>query len=583
MRAILSRPFRIGLISLAALTTTAVAQADDVNDLIEGLSANLPSDRVAAADELARLDDDAVPATSALIGALSDDDEHVRWHAARALGAIGAPAAESVPALSEALSDEKPMVRAHAARALGEIGDSAGSTFETLVKMLVDPEPVVRRAAMSAARELSPGPEAAVTAFAKLLADSDPAIVVVALEAIIEQGDKAVPMLNEALKNKETEYWACVGLTELGAKAAPAVPNLIEIVSHEEEEVRLQAMLALAEIGEAARPGTPELIEALADPQVGVRYAAAFALGSIQAEGADDALEQASETDDKFLGILTAWALARTNPDDDDRQRTAVTQLLAGIHDEDEQTRAASIRALAQLDPPEDMRDTVIKEIMASPYPEVMPAALDAVAARGAVMVERISQRLADPETRIHAVRVLARMGPEAKDAVPELVAALADSEPELGGEINFALGAIGPDAKEAVPALQALVNDENDSLRYSAVFALGEIGPNAKPAGRALIANLRAHKEGDPFLTLASAWALSRIYPDSPNAAKTLVPILVTGLKHERPNVRMETARALGDIGKEAKSATDALREALDDPDDQVRSAAAEALDKIE
>jgi HEAT repeat protein len=390
-------------------------------------------------------------------------------------------------------------------------------------------------------------------------------------------------MLNEALKNDKTQYWACVGLTELGPKAAPAVTNLTEIVDDDEEEVRLQAMLALAEIGEAAQPAAAELIKALADPQIGVRYAAAFALGSIRAEGADTALEQQAQTDDKFLEILSVWALARTNPDDEDRQRTAVTLLLEGINDPDERTRAASIRALAQLDAPEDMRSQVFEKFMASPYPEVMPAAMDAVAARGAEMVERVAARLADPKTRIHAVRVLGRMGPEAKDAVPQLVAALEDSEPELGGEINFALGAIGPDASAAVPALTAMVNDENDSLRYSAVFALGEIGPAAAEATSALVGNVKNPKEKDPFLTFASALALSRIHPDNERVAKRVVPILITGLKHERANVRMETAHALGDIGEEAKSATAALREALDDADEQVRSAAATALGMIE
>ncbi|MCA9101831.1 MAG: HEAT repeat domain-containing protein, partial [Planctomycetales bacterium] len=341
--------------------------------------------------------------------------------------------------------------------------------------------------------------------------------------------------------------------------------------------------LALAGIGEAARSATPALVKELSDPQVGVRYAAAFALGNIAAQGADAELEETAKTDDKFLKILATWALARANPDDEQRQRDAVALLLEGVQDPDERTRAASVRALAQLDLPDDVRDKVYEALLASPYPEVMPMAIEAVAARGAAVAGRAAKRLSDPKTRVAAVRVLSLMGPEAKDAVPALVEALKDSDPDVGSEINFALGAIGPAAKEAVPTLSSMVNDENEGLRYSAVFALGEIGPDAKPAGDALIANLREHRDDDPFLTLASALALSRIYPNSPNAAKTLVPILTAGLKHERSSVRAEIARALGDIGADAKSSVGALRDAVNDADEQVRSAAAEALDKIE
>ena len=44
-----------------------------------------------------------------------------------------------------------------------------------------------------------------------------------------------------------------------------------------------------------------------------------------------------------------------------------------------------------------------------------------------------------------------------------------------------MALGEIGPDAREAVPALIALVKDKEVEVRGAAVYALGEIGPPAK------------------------------------------------------------------------------------------------------
>ena len=49
---------------------------------------------------------------------------------------------------------------------------------------------------------------------------------------------------------------------------------------------------------------------------------------------------------------------------------------------------------------------------------------------------------------------VLARIGPDAADAVPELTDLLDDPEQDVRKAAARALGQIGPDAAEAVPAL---------------------------------------------------------------------------------------------------------------------------------
>jgi HEAT repeat protein len=66
-------------------------------------------------------------AVSALAGALRAPQEHVRWHAARALGQIGHPSAAE--ALATALSDPDSNVRYAAAEALAEIGGEAIPSF----------------------------------------------------------------------------------------------------------------------------------------------------------------------------------------------------------------------------------------------------------------------------------------------------------------------------------------------------------------------------------------------------------------------------------------------------------------------
>ena len=82
---------------------------------------------------------------SALIQALSDEDEVVRANAAEALGEIGEPA---VPALIQALSDEDEVVRASAVVVLGEIGEPAKEIVPALIQALSDESMSVRASAV---------------------------------------------------------------------------------------------------------------------------------------------------------------------------------------------------------------------------------------------------------------------------------------------------------------------------------------------------------------------------------------------------------------------------------------------------
>jgi HEAT repeat protein len=88
----------------------------------------------------------------------------------------------------------------------------------------------------------------------------------------------------------------------------------------------------------------------------------------------------------------------------------------------------------------------------------------------------------------------LGEIGPAAKEAVPDLIAALKDQEEDvrsnpadpllkdLGGHVRRAaaraLGRIGPAAKEAVPDLIAALKDQDWSVRHNVALALEEIRP---------------------------------------------------------------------------------------------------------
>ena len=89
--------------------------------------------------------------------------------------------------------------------------------------------------------------------------------------------------------------------------------------------------------------------------------------------------------------------------------------------------------------------------------------AADALGRIGAPAIPELIRALqdVDPERRRRAVRVLARIGPDAADAVPSLIEALQDPDPFVPKAAARALGQIGPDAAAAVPALMELLHKE--------------------------------------------------------------------------------------------------------------------------
>ncbi len=158
--------------------------------------------------------------------------------------------------------------------------------------------------------------------------------------------------------------------------------------------------------------------------------------------------------------------------------------------------------------------------------------------------------------------------------AVPGLIAALKDKDNDwkVRSYAAEALGAIGPDAKAAVPALIAALNDDQWRVQPYATEALGKIG------AAAVLGLIAALKDKDPHVRSNAADALGAIGPD----AKAVVPGLIAALKDNDWKVRWYAAKILGAIGPGAKAAGPGLIAALKDNDWKVRSAAAEALGAI-
>ena len=211
-------------------------------------------------------------------------------------------------------------------------------------------------------------------------------------------------------------------------------------------------------------------------------------------------------------------------------------------------------------------------------------------------LIEMLDDR--SDEFREMIYELLGAIGPDAKTAVPKLVAALKQKLVELQklkstkegpitkmklqqieehikqlehecSSIIEVFHLIGPDAEEAVPVLIASLKDPE--LAEEAIQALYGIGPSAKsaiPAIRRTVLNAKTRFD----------W-LDELYTLGPDA----IPVLLEFLKEGDANDQHCSARALGRIKPAVKQATPMLRKLLQSNDRDVRYSAAEALWRIE
>lgn len=568
-----------GLIAVLALPSFA-AETADTAALLQTVANGPKEKRGAAIDHLGERHEHASQVVPALQKCLQDDDAQVRWRTARALGEFGSQAKDSAAGLRKLLGDNDPIVQYHAAVALGKLDDRSEETTEALINAATSEDGRVARAAIAALRHLKPGPKKVAEALAKALKSNDQAVTLHAMEAIVEQGANAMPLLKEALAQPETAYLACAAIEQIGPDAAPAVPDLVAMLSStKHSHMQIQTLLALASIGPAAESAAPQIVPLLksADDAT-VPVAAAYALGSMGAKDADAELRAAATAkDNAFLQMIATWALAKLHPNDQDAKKLAIEKLSQGLKSDDVTMRKAAAKSLQLLQAPPELVAPALVEIVNDSNPEVRSNVVDAIASLGESVVPRVSNALKNPQLREPAVRVLTKIGPQAAGAVKPLIDAANGAEPKLRTDIQFALAAIGPAAAPATDMLVVSLASKDAGERESALYALRKIGPGAKAAVTRL---RRLMQADDSFNAIASAWALSRIAPDDAQVAAAVATKLAKGLSHADEQTRLECAEALADMGPAARSAAPALeRAAKEDSSAAVRAAAAAAL----
>jgi HEAT repeat protein len=335
---------------------------------------------------------------------------------------------------------------------------------------------------------------------AKGLKDKDPEVRLRAAEFLNELGPKAEPFLPELVEALADSDWKVAGTAEgtLWQIGRAAVPPVLDVLQDKRPLVRAHALLVVGgwkvagQFEPATKAALPKILAALRDEDALVRRCAVAALRGFgkESEAVLPALVAALKDKTVWhhpqdgrgtIAVDAAWYL-------DNFGSPAVPALLDAINDEDRRLSDTALDSLGRI----AARDKSV-------VPVVLP-----------VLIKILQDEKQFPK-RLHAIGALP-ISPEVKQAVP----ALRDNLrfPALRNAVLWAFrDKVGPSAEPAVPDILAIAQDKEQEVptRQEAVQALGAVGPAAKAAIPFLTEVVKVRREDARILT-AAADALRKI-----------------------------------------------------------------------
>jgi HEAT repeat protein len=424
-------------------------------------------------------------------------------------------------------------------------------------------------------------------------------------------------------------FWAVRAVRE---SARPSL-GLARLLRSGNASDREQAAAQLYDVGpDQVGVAIPALVAALDDEDPAVSVSATRSLGAVGAlaakspatvpearvasEGLTRALRHAND-EVRSWAVIGLKMIAEAAPATDlPFNASAVAEGLADVlRGPSGEGRAVAVQALtavakvAPIEPPPALLEALTSG--ASPDDRANAAmALGYIHGKSETVIGRLTAALKDPAPEVvqAAISALGQRGPEARSALPDLIAILnrpyvAPSEPKAGAtsgrlgprpraadpgsEAALAIGSIakgGTPAPEAVAALEQTLRSGHPSRRPSAAEALFRLGNGAAPAIPTLIQTVKegSRPDGDDGFESWAARSLGQVAPGTPLAGQT-VEALTAALEAKAPGMRAYSAEALGLFGPAASGALPRLRALKDDPDTFVAGKARAAIEQIE
>jgi HEAT repeat protein len=475
----------------------------------------------------------------------------------------------------------------------------AGKRVSAWVKSLEGKEALPRVQAINALIQAGPEARRAVPALIGSFRDNGATFLhPLAAVALSRIGPDAVPELQKALNDDSyaVRAGAALALGLIGPASRPAVLALAGKLKDPEALVRTAAAQALGRIGSLARAGVPALRTSLTDKDASVQVEAALALWKVANE-ARGASVLAKALQGEALAERSAAALGEIGP----AAKAAIPALRAALKATSPRLRIAAAEALYRVSKDAEVSLPVLESLCES---KEAGDRLLAISALGTLAAEPKAVALLarmlkskEGETRREAACSLAERGAALDKAGPALEAGLRDRDHGVRWWCALALAASeagirkqeegilrtfrqalfpspdrepfkaildvqGPASVRGPAALADVLRTRSARLRAEAARSLARFGPDARPAQAALIESFK----GDKLVRRAAAEALAQMGTEA-------LPVLTRLLGNPEARVREGAARALGEMGLPARSATSSLERLREDSDSIVRA----------
>jgi HEAT repeat protein len=422
-----------------------------------------------------------------LTEALKDSNTTVREAAINALGQIGPPARPAVPALLEFAKDTSFTLRSSSLRALIQIGPDAKAAVPVCLDALKVPNPALHLQAVELLWRVDPkhkeivphlrellknnsyrsgalsvvgrmGPSAArivpdLVDLLKVTTTYQRQQVVTTLGQIGPGARAAVPALLALLKDKDTYLHSTVltSVRNIGGDAAVVVPPLVEYIKSTRDYPTTTALLMLADHGDKARDAVGTLVKLLHDPAVsGYHPQMGETLAKIDAARARK--EALPVLQKGFKANPTNLTMARAILVIDGDDKEALNAFKEALQSTVTTTRSGAAYLVSQVGPVAGKLAAELKPLLRDSY----------------------------PWTRANAAMALWRAGKDKETAIKTLIAMASDPKmATVRYHVFTLLGEMGPDAKAAVPLLLAASTGPDLSIRTVASTALKKIDPD--------------------------------------------------------------------------------------------------------
>ncbi|MDF1665293.1 MAG: HEAT repeat domain-containing protein [Planctomycetota bacterium] len=553
------------LIRQSAKNALGVMGPKAIPILMKGLSAKKAFTRICCAYGLLKADPQSQPALAVLMKEISSKEKWLRREAAGAFFELS-PAGDTLfSKLLSAMSAEDMAVREVILRGIGKYGSNANPV---LIKALGDTEAKIREIAAQALGRQPKRSEEVTRALIAALDDAKPGVRSSAERSLARVAERALPILIETLEKGSPNAQDYVLKTFVRLRIAPpdALTALLKILAKKNYNRRKNAIVVLSAIGPKAEAAIPALLK-IARSSEALAGDASSGIKKIgfHSEASVLALFEIVRVEDRALH-RTGESLCKIIGS---REVVLLPCFVKGLKDESRSVRRVSARVLGQM---ESMAKAAIPELLATlddPDRRVQKEARLALGKMGGSAVPGLVERLRhkDLNQRLLALQILGKIGWEAGSAVPDLIPLLKEKDRRIRFAVLNTIGGIGPNAEAAVPALAKLLEDGPREEGYGIVYALGFIGPKASKAIPALL------KFGGTRLTrISAAKTLGHMGP-------VAVPALIKALKSPTPYTKACAALALGLVQPKAQEALLPLTSALSDFSAVVRGDARTAL----